>query len=381
MLQACAEQDKIVTDCLGLLQAAGKGLAASTTAKMSLARAWNIIAHLLDGNLGTLGQARKLTWMPAHQSAKAIGCAMKSTGTPITALDWRANHLVDGLAKRAAAVGATTEEETKLIASAERLVKHCAGQLAAATYRANNCVEAFVGKDGMTRSRCIRDSQEIPKAKKKTGNLKPLAALEPPPARPEEPAVESSSGESSAEATKSRRSLKRAAKAESSKRTRLVQESALNDILHKKRLNHREATIEAHRRKLAAVQLVRADEPPARSEWSVFFDLVEGNLAEEPCSIDMTACHPPEERLGEESGDDNAPATSHLEAALENPPPERCTTRGKLLQASFSVRSGVGGPVQRATRTRPTRGSNASTAANSKAAVDSLLGRITLDHG
>ena len=65
--------------------------------------------------------------MPAHQTPTAIGNVLKSTGASITAVGWRANHLVDGLAKLAATEGATTKEEAKLITSAEHLVRHCAG--------------------------------------------------------------------------------------------------------------------------------------------------------------------------------------------------------------------------------------------------------------
>ena len=114
--------------------------------------------------------------MPAHQASSAIGSALKSTGTPITAIDWRANHLVDGLAKLAATEGATSSEEAELVKSADHLVRHCAGQLAAATHAANNHAESYIGPKGAARTRNRRDSQEVPRAGAR--RLKPLAALE-----------------------------------------------------------------------------------------------------------------------------------------------------------------------------------------------------------
>ena len=102
--------------------------------------------------------------MPAHQTPASIGNVLKSTGAPITAIDWRANHLVDGLAKIAAADGATTYQEASLVASAEHLVRHCAGQLAAATHAANNYQERYLDDKGAARSRTRRDSQDFPRS-------------------------------------------------------------------------------------------------------------------------------------------------------------------------------------------------------------------------
>ena len=120
--------------------------------------------------------------MPAHKSPAAIGIALKSNGGAITAVDWRANHLVDGLAKLAATEGATSSHEAKLVSSAESLVKHCAGQLAVATHVANNVVEHYVDESGRNRTRTRRDSQEAPRSGPK--KLKALAALDPKPPTP-----------------------------------------------------------------------------------------------------------------------------------------------------------------------------------------------------
>ena len=43
-----------------------------------------------------------LRWMPAHTAEGSIGRVTTSDGTMLTALEWRANRLVDALAKSAA---------------------------------------------------------------------------------------------------------------------------------------------------------------------------------------------------------------------------------------------------------------------------------------
>ena len=128
----------IVTDCLGLKKTAAGGAGAATAAKKHLARVWANIASSLDNKIEQLVDAKVLIWMPAHQSASAIGRAMKSNANPVTARDYRANRLVDGLAKLAASEGAAPKDTIRLIDSAECLVRHAAAQLAVATHNANN---------------------------------------------------------------------------------------------------------------------------------------------------------------------------------------------------------------------------------------------------
>ena len=67
-----------------------------------------------------------------------------------------------------------------MVTSAEHRVKHCAGQLAAATYTANNYLERYVDDKGLTKTRTKRDSQDFPRTGAK--KLVPLKALKPKPA-------------------------------------------------------------------------------------------------------------------------------------------------------------------------------------------------------
>ena len=98
--------------------------------------------------------------MPAHHPACRIGRALKSNGRPVTALEWRANWLVDALVKNAAARGAAPKAHIKLLESADALVKHCLGQLGAATFDANNAVETIALENGDTFKRVRRDAQQ-----------------------------------------------------------------------------------------------------------------------------------------------------------------------------------------------------------------------------
>ena len=61
---------------------------------------WDVV--LCIGDEGGYLPNTRVVWMPAHRPQSSIGHAMKSNGHPINALDWRANRLVDALAKMAA---------------------------------------------------------------------------------------------------------------------------------------------------------------------------------------------------------------------------------------------------------------------------------------
>ena len=246
VLQVCGPDDRIVTDCLGLLKTAEKGAAAATTAKKCLARTWNLIAHHVDGRLETLRESRKLTWMPAHRPPAAIGNALKSTGAPITALDWRANHLVDGLAKLAATEGATTKQEAKLVESAEHLVRHCAGQLAAATYAANNFKEKFTDADGREKTRTRRDSQEFPRLS--TRQLKPLAEDKKSKPVAAEQAHDSASEPSDLERPLTEPQRRRRVRHQARKKELERQQQACDGLVQQQRRNPREAAVDSYRR-------------------------------------------------------------------------------------------------------------------------------------
>ena len=96
--------------------------------------------------------------MPSHKSIVGIRSAVDSTGQPITTLMWRANRLVDGLAKMAAGRHRLPEWALQRLAAAAQLVKHAAAQLGVVTHRANNHQVTHLVDGGVTVTRVCRDS-------------------------------------------------------------------------------------------------------------------------------------------------------------------------------------------------------------------------------
>ena len=166
---------RVVTDCLGLLKTAEMGSAAANAPSMKLARTWAHISARMGGRMQELIQQEIMVWMPAHKSTASIGASLKSDNKAVTSKAWRANRLVDGLAKLAAADGAASKSTVLLIESAEVLVRHAAAQLGTATYYANNCAEEYVKDDGTVGRKSRRDAMDQPTSKT-LKHLKPLAA-------------------------------------------------------------------------------------------------------------------------------------------------------------------------------------------------------------
>ena len=102
VLTHCPFVPPIRTDCQALLTTALAGIASATHHDRPLARVWSRIAHIVGDDLASIVNSGKLVWMPAHKSHLAVGVATKSDGQLLTTLDWRANRLVDCLAKAAA---------------------------------------------------------------------------------------------------------------------------------------------------------------------------------------------------------------------------------------------------------------------------------------
>ena len=91
-----------ITDCLNIVDTMAKGKAQALAATSPLARTWAHLFTAMDGADCSREALKRIKWMPAHSSTSAIGTAVSSDGTPITAVNWRANRLVDKLAKLAA---------------------------------------------------------------------------------------------------------------------------------------------------------------------------------------------------------------------------------------------------------------------------------------
>ena len=129
---------------------------AALQSKRALARTWRMIVQVLDGDF-TLARGM-VTWMPAHGSVASIGCAKDSRSRPVDATMWRANRLVDLLAKAAAAPHRLPESARVRLQSARSLYLHHTARLGMATYAANNYHTTVSDDAGVAVHRVLRDS-------------------------------------------------------------------------------------------------------------------------------------------------------------------------------------------------------------------------------
>ena len=175
VLTLCPFPPQTRTDCMALLTTAKFGTASATHHSKPLARVWKLIAETLDVDISALLQGDKLAWMPAHKSLTAVGEVKLSNGCRLTNVDWRANRLVDKLAKMAASELQCPKSTAELLASAEAASAHAACLLGMVTFAANNCVEVVINEDGTTSSKVVRDSQDKPKFER-TSSAPPTVA-------------------------------------------------------------------------------------------------------------------------------------------------------------------------------------------------------------
>ena len=168
------------TDCQSLPTIASEGAAQATGASRPLARIWKLIAALLDGCIESVIESGLLVWMPAHQALNAIGEKTLSNGKLLTGVDWRANRLVDALAKNAAATVRAPREVRCLLESGKAAVKHAAAMLAVVTHCANNHKVPVQRPDGTWGTRVTRDAQ-VRHSRKVRRPPKPLAEPAPLP--------------------------------------------------------------------------------------------------------------------------------------------------------------------------------------------------------
>ena len=168
------------TDCQSLLNMAKQGAEVATAANRPLARIWVSIAGILDGDLTTLERSNLLVWQPAHQTIQAIRQRHGSDGRKITTTDWRANRLVDALAKQAAEQVRAQKATRNLLQSARAACQHAACTLGRVTFAANNHRVEELGEDGQMHTATKRDSQDAPARRQgQRDGAKPVAKAEP----------------------------------------------------------------------------------------------------------------------------------------------------------------------------------------------------------
>ncbi len=145
-----------VTDCKGILTGLQAGPLAATKPDKKLARTWQLVRNAIDDDFNTA--ADMLTWMPAHGSTASIHSAVMSNGSPVSPLYWRANRLVDLLAKTAACEHRLPKTLCKFVEDSAKLVQHHAARLACATKEANGHAVSQTQPDGTVTNVLVRDS-------------------------------------------------------------------------------------------------------------------------------------------------------------------------------------------------------------------------------
>jgi len=160
------------TDCLSLITTAQAGAYSAVAAHRPLARIWGQIAGTLDGSLAALANHERLVWMPAHTTLKTIGELKLSNGQRLSPVDWRANRLVDKLAKDEASRGLAPLAITRALTNGTALVKHAAITLGRVTHAANNHTVVELDSGGKEVKKTFRDSCDAPLwAKRRASDL------------------------------------------------------------------------------------------------------------------------------------------------------------------------------------------------------------------
>jgi len=148
----------ITTDCLGLISQVLRGFNDALASRKPLARVWALIARSLDHKVPEEWAHRRFRWMPAHKARSAVGTALRSDGYPVSHLDWRANRLVDALAKLAAARNRTPHAWRRLLDEASKAVEYSAALLGLTTLAANNYTTTEWRNGGATHTLTRRDA-------------------------------------------------------------------------------------------------------------------------------------------------------------------------------------------------------------------------------
>ena len=118
-------------------------------------------------------------WVPAHHSHKAVGEAKLSSGQRLSNVDWRANRLVDKLAKMAAGSHCEPEHLVELVAGLDAATVHAAALLGTVTHCANNHRITEMGDGGALTTCVVRDSVDEPRFKRMAAPKAQAAAQAP----------------------------------------------------------------------------------------------------------------------------------------------------------------------------------------------------------
>jgi len=152
----------VVTDCLSILQTLRRGLSAACGPSRPQARLWKLIAAAFDFTFPPAWVDERLLWMPSHTSRASIGRVLRSDGLPLTGTNWRANRLVDGLAKRGALSQRVPAPTRRLVQTARETLEFIAAHVGCVTFAANNLPNTAWREDGTAYTQTCRDSLPPP---------------------------------------------------------------------------------------------------------------------------------------------------------------------------------------------------------------------------
>ena len=166
----------IITDYLGILNGLAGGRSKAASPSRSLARIWNMIFNCLDCDHVSREVRDRVVWMPSHGARHAIGEAVKSDDSVVSAIDWRANRLADAAAKAAAFANRSPAAARIKLQRTLSAYEHALTELAVVTTAANYHPMQIIRDDGTVEHRIARDSAPAPR-RRRLRTYRPLPPL------------------------------------------------------------------------------------------------------------------------------------------------------------------------------------------------------------
>ena len=159
VLRMCVAPPPMITDCKTLLDGLQAGASVARGPKRPNARTWSMVYGIIDDPSAHQTALRQLVWMPAHGTAEAtVGRAYRSDGRVVTAVDWRANRLVDAAAKAAAGQERVSGGCRITLKQALKAAEYGAAVAGTTTHAANNLRVQVTTASGSTTTVTRRDS-------------------------------------------------------------------------------------------------------------------------------------------------------------------------------------------------------------------------------
>ena len=115
--------------------------------------------------------------MPSHCSLATVGTRVMSNGEFVGALDWRANRLVDHLARIAAELVTVPDLACIIRDQFSKAVEYCAASLGVVTHAANNHIIPVTREDGVVVNRKVRDNNADQARERENSREVPSALL------------------------------------------------------------------------------------------------------------------------------------------------------------------------------------------------------------